>query len=64
MKCYRCKGERIVWKEDKYGRAVANSCPICNKNGIPIRKETRDLKNGHHRDILDQRNMARGKQKY
>lgn len=55
MTCNRCKGERIVWKEDKYGRAVANSCPICNKNGIPIRKETRDLKNGHHRDILDKR---------
>ncbi len=42
MACLKCKGERIIWMKDKYGRAVANSCPSCNRNGDPIKKELKE----------------------
>lgn len=46
MNCSTCKGERIIWTKDKYDRAVAISCPVCNKNGIAVRKEMEEIKNG------------------
>jgi hypothetical protein len=46
MTCFKCKGERIIWKKDKYNRAVAVNCPVCNKNGIAVRKEMEEIKNG------------------
>lgn len=58
MNCSRCKGERIIWGKDKYGRAVAINCPVCNRNGIAVRKETREWGHGHSRSILDKRPLA------
>ena len=55
MKCNRCKGERIIWGKDMFGRAVAINCPVCNKDGVAVRKETKEWGNGHSRSILDQR---------
>ena len=45
MNCKTCRGERIIWGKDKYGRAVAINCPDCNKDGAAVRKETEELKN-------------------
>nr|DAM18976.1 MAG TPA: TRAP Tryptophan RNA-binding attenuator protein inhibitory protein [Caudoviricetes sp.] len=49
MACLRCKGERIIWLKDKFGRAVAKSCPVCNRNGLAIKKEMRDLEREHQK---------------
>lgn len=42
MKCNRCKGESIILGKDMFGRAVAINCPICNKDGVAVRKETKE----------------------
>lgn len=55
MTCSRCRGERIIWGKDKFGRAVAINCPDCNRNGIAVRKETKEWGNEHSRSILDKR---------
>lgn len=58
MKCNRCRGERIIWGKDMFGRAVAINCPVCNKDGVAVRKETKEWGNGHSRSILDKRSLA------
>ncbi|MFN6737478.1 hypothetical protein ACK4CJ_12945 [Enterococcus gallinarum] len=40
MTCNRCKGERIIWGKDMFDRSVAINCPVCNKDGVAVRKET------------------------
>lgn len=55
MTCSRCKGERIIWGKDKLGRAVAINCPDCNRNGMAVRKETKEWEHGHHRSFLGKR---------
>lgn len=49
MACSRCKGERIIWGKDKYGRAVSTYCPNCNRAGIAIKKEIADLKDDNRK---------------
>lgn len=55
MICHKCKGERIIWNRDKFDRAVAISCPVCNRNGTAVRKETKELEDGNSRSFLDKR---------
>lgn len=43
MNCKTCRDERIIIC--KYNRAVAINCPVCNKNGKAVRKETEEMKN-------------------
>lgn len=49
MRCYRCKGERIVWAKDGFGRPVAVNCTMCNKYGEPVRKEMKEWERGKTR---------------
>ena len=59
MVCRKCKGERIVWARDQYNRALAINCPVCNKNGVAVRKETAAWGDGHPKSILDRRRLAK-----
>lgn len=40
MNCLNCRDERIVWTSDVvFGIFTAGPCPICNKNGLAVRKD-------------------------
>lgn len=40
MDCFTCFDHKVIWVEDKYGRATCGPCPICNLHGNAVRKET------------------------